>query len=227
MTNEPQKTSFEAGDKVFVKTEKRLATVLDVYGDGINGHQGEIRLDVCGNTSVDSIEAYDPDKHAQYDATFLPIKKQWKEEYGITKDIPLRPESDDEYLETFLNGYMVAALWSSTFGEDGEHPFDYRYDTDDFTEEAAASMREDCTDFVTHNADLLKGIDPSQAGHDFWLTRNRHGAGFWDRGLGEIGIKLTEAAQVYGSSDLFETDEALVENRKVGVEGSSRPAMKP
>jgi hypothetical protein len=29
-----------------------------------------------------------------------------------------------------------------------------------------------------------------QAGIDFWLTRNRHGAGYWDRGLGITGDKL-------------------------------------
>lgn len=37
-----------------------------------------------------------------------------------------------------------------------------------------------------------------QAGHDFWLTRNRHGAGYWDRGLGNLGKRLTESAHGYG-----------------------------
>lgn len=84
--------AHEAGDKVFVISEQRLATVLDVYGDGIKGAQGDIRLDLSGNTSLDNIEKYDAAKHAAFDDTFTPIKKEWKEFYGITKDVPLRDE---------------------------------------------------------------------------------------------------------------------------------------
>ncbi len=45
--------------------------------------------------------------------------------------------------------------------------------------------------------------EPSEAsaGHDFWLTRSGHGTGFWDRGLGELGGRLTAAAKVYGEPD--------------------------
>lgn len=37
-------------------------------------------------------------------------------------------------------------------------------------------------------------------GHDFWLTSQGHGAGFWDRGLGEVGDTLTDS--VDGHSDI-------------------------
>lgn len=84
--------AHQAGDKVFVISEQRLATVLDVYDDGVNDAQGDIRLDLCGNTSVDNIEKYDATKHAAFDHTFTPIKKEWKDYYGITKDVPLRAE---------------------------------------------------------------------------------------------------------------------------------------
>jgi hypothetical protein len=85
-------TPHEAGDKVFVVSEQRLATVLDVYGDGINGDHGDIRLDLSGNTSLDDIERYDAIKHAAFDHTFAPIKAEWKAFYGITQDVPLRQE---------------------------------------------------------------------------------------------------------------------------------------
>ena len=49
----------------------------------------------------------------------------------------------------------------------------------------------------------MSGFDARTAGFDFWLTRARHGAGFWDRGLGAVGDKLTKAAHVYGSVDLY------------------------
>jgi hypothetical protein len=81
---------YEAGDKVFVISEKHLATVLNVYGDGMNGYHGEIRTDWCGNTSLDDIEHYDPIKHAEFDNTFIPIKAEWKERYEITKDVQIR-----------------------------------------------------------------------------------------------------------------------------------------
>lgn len=81
---------YEAGDKVFHKEEQRLGTVLDVYGDGVNGHQGDIRLDLSGNTGIEVIEPYNPVAHAEYDHTFIPIKKEWKESYGISKDVPVR-----------------------------------------------------------------------------------------------------------------------------------------
>ena len=50
------------------------------------------------------------------------------------------------------------------------------------------------------------GEDSSRAGHDFFLTRNRHGAGFWDRNLGQVGDRLTTAAHVYGECYLYAAD---------------------
>lgn len=38
-------------------------------------------------------------------------------------------------------------------------------------------------------------------GHDFWLTSQGHGAGFWDRGLEEVGDTLTDS--VDGYSDII------------------------
>lgn len=52
--------------------------------------------------------------------------------------------------------------------------------------------------------------DESGAGHDFWLTRCGHGAGFWDRGLGEVGDKLTNAAQVFGECHLYVGDDGRI-----------------
>ena len=83
---------YTPGDKVFHKAEKRLATVLDIYGNPTDGDHGDIRLDLSGNTAVTDIEPYDPVAHAEYDPTFTPIKREWKEFYGITQDVPLRAD---------------------------------------------------------------------------------------------------------------------------------------
>lgn len=47
-------------------------------------------------------------------------------------------------------------------------------------------------------------------GHDFWLTSQGHGAGFWDRGLGEVGDALTDSANGYGDLvGLYLDDEGV------------------
>tara|TARA_R110002153_G_scaffold47172_1_gene133396 strand:+ start:116 stop:460 length:345 start_codon:yes stop_codon:yes gene_type:complete len=39
----------------------------------------------------------------------------------------------------------------------------------------------DCLAFYQANEHLIGDAPTDQAGHDFWLTRNGHGTGFWDR----------------------------------------------
>jgi hypothetical protein len=43
---------FNAGDIVWQKDDKRYATVMNNYGDPVNGDYGEVRLDTTGNTSI-------------------------------------------------------------------------------------------------------------------------------------------------------------------------------
>ena len=49
--------------------------------------------------------------------------------------------------------------------------------------------------------DTRPAYDSSQFGHDFYLTRERHGTGFWDRGLGTLGDYLTDVAHWAGSAE--------------------------
>ncbi len=61
----------------------------------------------------------------------------------------------------------------------------------------------DCVSFALTQFALLAQVDLGQAfqhGGDFYLTRNGHGAGFWDRGYGNIGTQLSKAAKIYGST---------------------------
>jgi len=46
-------------------------------------------------------------------------------------------------------------------------------------------------------------------GHDLWLTRNGHGSGFWDRGIGDLGKAFTNLAQDAGGIDTLEVDGEL------------------
>ena len=46
--------------------------------------------------------------------------------------------------------------------------------------------------------------------YDYWLTRNSHGAGFWDRGLGAAGDALSDMAQTQGSVYAYAGDDGLI-----------------
>ena len=104
---------------------------------------------------------------------------------------------------TMLEAYIECAFWSSQSDDDkleGE-----------LAPETLAKFMKDTCEFRLANQELLRGTtDWSQVGHDFWLTRNRHGAGFWDRGLGELGDKLTESAHKFGEAYLYTGDDGLI-----------------
>jgi hypothetical protein len=122
-------------------------------------------------------------------------------------------------MDEFTKAYIECALWSST-NEDDE-PLDRDYSTDDISPDCLASMVSDCKSFQEDNSELLSkwydttGETPELAGHDFWLTRNGHGAGFWDRWAdstpqGKIGRKLTAESKPYGSCDLYVGDDGKI-----------------
>jgi hypothetical protein len=51
----------------------------------------------------------------------------------------------------------------------------------------------------------------SRAGHDFWLTRNGHGAGFWDgEWYKEVGERLTKASKAFGEVNIYVGDGDLI-----------------
>lgn len=107
--------------------------------------------------------------------------------------------------DEFFGQYLETLLWSE-LDDDGK-PLDARFSTDDVAVSSLAEMRQDCDDFVSANLSDLVGIEAGQAGHDFALTRNEHGVGFWDRGLGALGDRLSDAAKVYGTQGLLVGDD--------------------
>lgn len=124
-------------------------------------------------------------------------------------------------LDIVLASYVECALWSShdyrPESPDESEPFDAWATADDIAPETMTSMREDCVAMILA-ADGLPGSDwwtDEQFGHDFWLTRNGHGAGFWDRHSGDTaearaGDVLSAMAKVYGSVDLYTGDDGKV-----------------
>lgn len=114
----------------------------------------------------------------------------------------------------FLAGYIDALLWSSSDEVDGQT---VNLDDCELSTAGADSCRADCLDFFTANhGDLTTAADCAgysfaHAGHDFALTRNGHGAGFWDGDLPEeLGERLTEASEAAGEVCAYIGDDGQV-----------------
>lgn len=111
-----------------------------------------------------------------------------------------------------LDHYLTCALWSST--DDTGEPLDSNYDCSDIAEESSKAAEAEIADFLSlcerEGLNPLAEMSAEQFGHDFWLTRNGHGAGFWDRGLGELGKELTKWAKTFGSSDAYVGDDGKI-----------------
>ena len=106
--------------------------------------------------------------------------------------------------DDFAKSYIQAALWSSN---DSIGPLDERFGPEHIDPVEMQGMLEDCAKFQRENADDIDGHD-EQAGHDFWLTRNGHGAGFWDGDWPEpAASQLTAASNAFGEHYLEIGDE--------------------
>lgn len=107
-------------------------------------------------------------------------------------------------LSAFTRAYIEAMLFTECsagdFDPENGSPLPKDTSFDDFAPETLTAIIEDCAAFELNNRALLDQCgDAAQNGHDFWLTRNHHGAGFWDRDYPEdIGEAATKAAQAFG-----------------------------
>jgi len=92
----------------------------------------------------------------------------------------------DERIDEAVKHYTIAGLWSSTNHDNEEEEFlDKNYSVEDIAPETMETFKRDVKKFYEENIDAINksGLSDEQIGHDFWLTKNRHGAGFFDRGL--------------------------------------------
>lgn len=121
------------------------------------------------------------------------------------------------HLNAFIAGYVEAMLFAeSATDQDGE---EFENLTGfELSATALDASRMDCARFMDLVPLLLKGAisagvdyDHTQAGRDLWFSRQGHGVGFWDRGLGRIGDALHNAAQDMGSKSLFVNDDNMIE----------------
>lgn len=121
--------------------------------------------------------------------------------------------------EEFFKAYVESALWTGMHQLHEDKPDETQnledYSVDDLEPETRRDMREDCEDFWEAHSDILSA-DPTLAGYDFNLSRNGHGAGFFDGDWPHlIGDELHRAAKVYGTFQLVLYGEFDCENNLI------------
>ena len=115
--------------------------------------------------------------------------------------------------DRFTRAYITCALWSSTdeSREDGGDPMDQNYGPENLAPETLAAMQADCDVFRERAGAMLdEHADPDMGAHDFWLTRNHHGAGFWDGDWPTNGDALTKLAHEFGEVNLCVGDDGSI-----------------
>lgn len=136
----------------------------------------------------------------------------------------------DKDINLIMDAYLEAALWTeeeqAKEQEDLDIDYKYNIEQDDDYEKGDGSLKDliPRTDINIHNIDpdskidayldikkflklvgtAVEDIDESSIGHDLWLSRNGHGAGFFDHMYDpEIEEILMNSAKSLGSKYIF------------------------
>ncbi len=153
------------------------------------------------------------------------LKKQWRsieeeadytEEYSTGANKKLANTAED-----IIGQYLETALWSSTHyteeDPDADIPMDEVASIEDFSPEALEKSITDINNFLKLAKEQLgeeavNVMDAGSLGHNFWLTRNGHGAGFWDSDdyTEEVGKILSDISTTFGNVDLYIGDDGKV-----------------
>lgn len=108
-----------------------------------------------------------------------------------------------------LRQYLETALWSSN--DDNGIPLDNDYSIEDISIESLERQSLELSQFINDAGSLLDGLDMTDVAHDFWLTRNRHGAGFWDGDYPEtVGQLLTHLSHKFKEVYVYVGDDNKV-----------------
>jgi len=120
----------------------------------------------------------------------------------------------------FEAGYTLALLWA-TSGTDAEGAECEDLQGFELSASAQATIHADCSLFFWANLDDLRAHNAARgacpdggawqyAGHDFALNRMGAGVGFWDRGTGEPGDRLSAAATAAGNCEAYIGDDGQI-----------------
>lgn len=122
-----------------------------------------------------------------------------------------KPEISESELDTILNSYLEAAIWTEEekLSEETEGSEDVDFNIHNFTPESRYKALEDIKEFLMdcENSDeLIEKLGLEQVGIDLWLSRNGHGSGFFDRDY-EGADKAQKCAAKLGTITLFVNED--------------------
>ena len=117
--------------------------------------------------------------------------------------------------------------WQAAAEEIGaatDSALDKHFSASDLAPETVEKMLADCAKFWNENAETIEAAIATgevacgpdfdaygHAAHDFWLTRGRHGCGFWDGDWPEpMAETLSAAAHAFGECDLYVGDDGKI-----------------
>lgn len=115
-------------------------------------------------------------------------------------------------MQELIKAYFSTALFTSIDSLTG-NPLDDEFSFSDISEETVQQTEKDISEFL--NLCAAQGVAWNETNahklmHDFWLTRNCHGAGFWDGDYPVWGEKLTAIAHMFAEVDLYVGDDGKI-----------------
>lgn len=124
--------------------------------------------------------------------------------------------NSDNNIEEATQAALECLLWTGTvytgLNPDYATPMDSLYAIGDIADESVQMIRGyvyDMVDMASQYGIVIDAITPESFGHDFVLTAQHHGTGYWDRGYGHTGECLTEFAHKF-SVDAYVGDDGMV-----------------
>lgn len=203
--NESKKTQKTIKSATVSKLQKIIKEGVSKFHKQIIKENG---FDQYGNAyGYDDDNISDEDAMIKFDREHSKNPDKYIDPRTVNSDLEAIDENEEvatPQVMDMLNGYLEAALWTEE-DELGDSNIE-----SDVSFEAKVDSYRDIKNFMNQAGELIDNIDPSQVGHDLWLTRNGHGTGFWDRDLGEIGDKLSDIALSMGSKSVYVGDDGKI-----------------
>jgi hypothetical protein len=116
------------------------------------------------------------------------------------------------------NAFVMAAIECAFFvSTENDEPFShFGFSFEQISEGSLFKISLDCHRFSLACGNFWRehGWTDEQAGHDFWLSRNGHGTGFFDRseicGDDRVRNALQMAAESVGECNLYVGDDNMI-----------------
>jgi len=149
------------------------------------------------------------DDSDQHDGVALHALSRDAQELTVGKEVFPRGEiMRDAIAKSEFLGAYIEAMFFTDGAEDGHEL--YGKTIPDMSFDFVTRTIKDCAIFETAHERDIDG-NAKQAGHDFWLTRNGHGAGFWDGDWSEdAGKYMTDTSKAFGEVDVYVGDDGLI-----------------